>query len=121
MSGSKYLFITKDEKIIKLTSTNNCLVFQGKEEMGGQECLMVTLHYETVNRKPGLLLQVSFERAKFDENASYDYFQQTEEKAFRHMSYATMSMAGSSLWKSMSVPKPIPYIKTTKREMELNV
>jgi hypothetical protein len=44
-----------------------------KADLSNQEVLMVTLAYETENRKPYRLVQIWFERVVFNENGICDF------------------------------------------------
>ncbi|GAU75433.1 hypothetical protein [Fusibacter sp. 3D3] len=71
MSGTRFLFITKDLQIYKVPMPRN-YIYKAIPSLHNQDVLKVILHYETENRKPSKLVLVSFQRLTLDHNGQYE-------------------------------------------------
>lgn len=69
MSGTKFLFISKEEQVYKIPTPN--VTYKAIPELANQDVLEVVLHYETLNRKPHKLVFVQFQRLALDVNGQY--------------------------------------------------
>lgn len=70
MSGIRYLFISSDNQIYKITVPKGN-EYKPMPQLADQDVLEVILYYETVSRKPSKLLFVSFDRLHLDNKGRY--------------------------------------------------
>ncbi|MCC3357757.1 hypothetical protein [Bacillus sp. REN16] len=75
-----------------------------KEEISNQMVLMVTLAYETENRKPYQLGPIWFERVVFDENGVYDF----SDDHLSEKNHVLLEYAMSGITTGENSPLPIP-------------
>jgi hypothetical protein len=70
VSGVRWLFISKDCRVFRISQPKN-QEYKPIQELAGQEVLEVILYYETKNRKPFKLLTVEFDRLSLDSEGGY--------------------------------------------------
>ncbi|MBW7475692.1 hypothetical protein K0T92_13140 [Paenibacillus oenotherae] len=70
MSGTRWLYINKELKVIKIPSPKNH-IYKPIKEWAGQEVLKILLFYKTKDRKPSKLLMIEFDRITLDSNGGY--------------------------------------------------
>lgn len=70
MIGSRYLFISGEEKIIKISQPKNHK-YKSVPQFANQDVLKVILYYENKDRKPSRLVLVEFDRMHLDSNGLY--------------------------------------------------
>lgn len=81
MSGSRFLFVSKDNKVLRTSQPKN-QVYKPILELAGQEVLEVILYYETRDRKPNKLLTVWFDRLNLDSSGKYVVTDDARKRAF---------------------------------------
>ena len=69
MSGTRWVLISKDNKVYKISQPRNW-IFKPMRELAGEEVLEVILYYDIKNRKPNKLLMVDFDRINLSEEGS---------------------------------------------------
>lgn len=71
MSGVKWLYISKQNKVYKVPNPKGWK-FKEIKEISGQDVLQVILYYKTENRKPKKLEIVEFDRITLDTEGGYE-------------------------------------------------
>jgi len=105
MSGIRYLFISKDNHVYKIT-TPKYNFYKAVPELSGQDILEVILYYDTIERKPSRLLSVSFDRLLLDENGLYILTQEEIEKGMRN--YLLFAFQSPETIAKNDIPLTIP-------------
>lgn len=81
MSGSIYLYVSNKNEVHKIPKPKHSTytyrsIYKAVPSLANEEVLLVTLCYETLNRKPYELDLISFTRVKLDENGVYELNQE---------------------------------------------
>lgn len=85
MAGLRYLFITKENQVYKITTPKN-YNYPAISELKGEYVLEVILYYETLNRKPYRLLNVTFDRLQLNDEGRYVYtLEEQKEKTYNYI------------------------------------
>lgn len=71
MSGVKWLYISSDYKIYKVSQPKD-RVFKAVKELAGQDVMQVMLAYETSVRKPSRLFHIEFCRISLNPDGTYN-------------------------------------------------
>jgi hypothetical protein len=115
MSGIRWLFISEDFKVYRTYEPKNH-VYKPIKELASQEVLEVILFYETNERKPYKLLQVSFERLGLDSTGGYVITDDARDRGFYNLTnyaFATPEDLASS-----EEPLAIPIAPITPSSSE---
>lgn len=87
-----------------------------KPNLSNQEVLMVTLAYETENRKSYRLVQIRFERVVFNENGICDF--KEEHLSDKNRVLLEYAMSGISTGESQPLPIPPAPIIPSEKEIQ---
>ena len=115
MSGIRFLFISKDNKVFRTSQPKN-LVYKPILELAEQEVFEVILYYETKERKPNKLLTVWFNRLKLDSAGGHVVSDDTRKRAFFNYSVyggfvTAEELANSDQPLAIPVAPVIPTVK----------
>ena len=125
MSGSIYLYVSNKNGVHKIPKPEHSIytyttTFRTVPSLANEEVLLVTLCYETLNRKPYELDLVSFHRAKLDKNGGYELNQNKVNKSLTNFINYAFSTAGDlALRKAIPIPTAPDNIPTDIEKNEL--
>lgn len=119
MSGVKWLYISKEDKVFKVPNPKNNK-YKAVKELAGQNVLKVMMYYETKDRKPERLLIVEFDRIRLDAKGNYELSEVKMKNVMQnalHFMYATPQQLANS---EGPIVLPIaPCIPSSKEKVAL--
>lgn len=105
ISGLRFFYISGEVKIYSIPIPKR-FVYKAIPELANQLVLEVNLFFETLNRKPWRLLNVSFDRIQLDENGQYTV---TDEEVHKGMyNFNTFAYTTAEELSNRDIPLPIP-------------
>jgi|SRR5690625_1784666 len=113
---AKFICLLEDEMYeIPVYKMKDSKMF--KPELANQTVIMMTIIYETKNRRPNELLHVEFSKPTFDENGVYDYgAESTSDRMSVMLEYVFAPLLSEEV-DVLPIP-PAPVIPT-KKEVEV--
>jgi hypothetical protein len=117
LGGTKWLFISKELKVMKISQPNN-QVYKPVPSLAGQVVLEVILYYETMSRKPSKLVLVEFDRIQLDENGGYAVNDDERRRALHNFFEFGMTTPEEKAEGDQPLALPIPPVIPAIKEKE---
>lgn len=117
MSGIRYLLITRDNKVYKIAIPKRN-AYRAIPELHDQLVLEVILYYETKNRKPYEMLNVSFDRLHLNSDGRFVLTDDEGKERFRNFDLFAFQTPQSLAEKEGPLPLPSAIVLPTDQEKE---
>lgn len=117
MGGIRYLFISRADKVHKIRiPVNN--QYPAVKELQDELVLEVILNYETQNRKPYRLVNVTFDRLQLNEEGRYIYTEEEQKERFYNFKLFAFNTPESLSEREGPIYLPRAIAIPTEREKE---
>ncbi|MGC5770770.1 hypothetical protein [Paenibacillus pabuli] len=122
MIQSRYLFVSREGKVVKIVRPKNHK-YKSVPQLAGEDVLEVILYYRNKDRKPNELLMVGFDRFRLDSQGNYVQTEEDRKRAFHNFhSFGMADLLEGIEDEKEDKPLPIPVapiIPTTAEKRSL--
>ncbi len=107
MIQSRYLFVSREGKVIKIARPKDCK-YKSVPQLAGEDVLEVILYYRNKDRKPHKLVMVEFDRFHLDSQGNYVQTEEDRKRIFHNFFSFGMANLLEGIEEKEDKPLPIP-------------